>query len=179
MKFQFPKKIHEEKAKDFIEEFDRFSSPINGDDGLRRYLKTISYEDWLLRLQDAIDIANTPPDRVPSFTYFYVSEEDGRIIGIINIRMVLNSFLLREAGHIGYSIRPSERGKGYGKAMLRDALQFCRKCGMESFLLVCSKDNPASAGIIQSCGGILENEIYSEHTGEIMQRYWIGKPQQS
>ena len=54
MKFQFPKKIHEEKAKDFIEEFDRFSSPINGDDGLRRYLKTISYEDWLLRLQDAI-----------------------------------------------------------------------------------------------------------------------------
>ncbi len=129
MKFQFPSETHEKEAKKFIEEFYTAASAINGDDGLARHLQNLSYAQWLDKLQRDLDIANIPPERVPSFTYFYVSEE-GRIIGIINIRTTLNAFLLQEGGHIGYSIRPSERGKGYGKAMLREASDFCRKAGI-------------------------------------------------
>ena len=154
MKFEFPSEPHEKEAKKFIEEFYTAASAINGDDGLARYLQN------------------------PSFTYFYVSEE-GRIIGIINIRTTLNAFLLQEGGHIGYSIRPSERGKGYGKAMLRETSDFCRKAGIWPLLLVCSKENRASAAIIQSCGGILENETIGDQNNGLIQRYWIGKNSQN
>ena len=93
MKFQFPSETHEKEAKKFIEEFYTAASAINGDDGLARHLQNLSYAQWLDKLQLDLDIANIPPERVPSFTYFYVSEE-GRIIGIINIRTTLNAFLL-------------------------------------------------------------------------------------
>lgn len=36
--------------------------------------------------------------------------------------MTLNDFYLELGGHIGYGIRPSERGKGYGKQQLALAL---------------------------------------------------------
>ena len=178
MKFEFPSEPHEKEAKKFIEEFYTAASAINGDDGLARYMQNLSYAQWLDKLQRDLDIANMPPERVPSFTYFYVSEE-GRIIGIINIRTTLNAFLLQEGGHIGYSIRPSERGKGYGKAMLRETSDFCRKAGIWPLLLVCSKENRASAAIIQSCGGILENETIGDQNNGLIQRYWIGKNSQN
>ena len=40
----------------------------------------------------------------------------------MNIRHYLNGYLLREGGHIGDGIRPSERRKGYAAAMIRLAL---------------------------------------------------------
>ena len=56
-----------------------------------------------------IDIANIPESKIPAITYFYVREADDRIVGMINIRLALNDFLRKEGGHIGYSVRPTER----------------------------------------------------------------------
>lgn len=173
MKFVFPCKEYEQKAIEFIQEFYDYSSDINGTGGLDGYLKEKTYSDWLLKVLADIDIANIPEGRVPAYTYFYVREEDDKIIGMINIRLALNDFLRKEGGHIGYSIRPAERKMGYGTKMLREALAICKTIGLGDIIVTCDKINIASARVIKNCGGLLEAEFYSETFNEVIQRYRI------
>lgn len=177
MKFVFPNLEYEEKAKEFINEFYEYQSEINGVGGLDNYLKNSTYTEWIAKVLQGIDIANIEEGHVPAFTYFYVDDTDGQndIIGMINIRLSLNDFLLNEGGHIGYSIRPTKRKQGYATMMLKQALEFCSKIGLTKVLITCDKDNVASAGVIINCGGILENECYSETFHSEIQRYWIEK----
>ncbi len=64
---------------------------------------------------------NMPEWFVPE-TYFYLGDKD-RLIGEFRIRHHLTEALRRGAGHIGYSIRIDERGKGYGTEGLKVAVQ--------------------------------------------------------
>jgi len=173
MKFVFPNKAYEQKAVAYIQEFYDHQSEINGVGGLTRYLENSTYDDWLLKLMADLDIANIPDDKVPAYTYFYVREEDDKIVGMISIRLALNDFLRKEGGHIGYSIRPTERKKGYGTQMLKEALRFCKSIGLCDIIITCNKDNLGSVGIIKNCGGILDEEFFSEYFNEVIQRYNI------
>ncbi len=173
MRFVFPNSDYEEKAKDFICEFDKYESESNGSGGLYRYLNQSSYEEWIKKVMADIDIANIEPGRVPALTYFYVREEDEKVVGMINIRLALNAFLREEGGHIGYCIRPTERGKGYATRMLEETLNFCGSIGLTKFVLTCDQSNIASARVIQRCGGRLEAEFYSETFRQTIQRYRI------
>jgi len=173
MKFVFPNKEYEQKAIEYIQEFRDYNSPINGTGGLDRFLENATYQDWLLKVEADRDIANIPEDRVPAYTYFYVREDDDKIIGMINIRLALNDFLRKEGGHIGYSIRPTERRKGYGTRMLREALEFLKPIGLTNIIIACGKENLASAGVIKNCGGVLEAEFYSDVFNQVIQRYRI------
>jgi predicted acetyltransferase len=170
VKLIFPSKEHEKEAFEFIQEFLEYNSEINGTGGLNRY---DDYDEWLLKLEEDLDLPNIPEEKVPASTYFLIRESDNKIIGMINIRHKLNEFLLNEGGHIGYSIRPTERKKGYGTIMLKLALQKCRELNLNKVLITCDKINIASAKVIQNNKGILENEIFSEAFSEIIQRYWI------
>lgn len=173
MKMQFPNMSYKEKAIDYIDEFTRYNSEVNGSGSLARYLRESTYEEWLKKVWSRIDIANIEEGKVPDLTYFYVREEDDRIVGTINIRLGLNDFLRNEAGHIGYSVRPTERRKHYGTEMLRCGLEVCRRIGIENVIVSCDKENPASAGVIKNCGGVLDKEFYSEIFKEVIQRYVI------
>lgn len=102
-----------------------------------------------------------------------IREFDNKLLGMINIRLDLNENLLKRGGHIGYSIRPTERKKGYNSYQLYKALEYCKENGLANVLITCNKENIASAKSIQKYGGILENEILDEKTNEILQRYWI------
>ena len=53
---------------------------------------------------------------------------------MIDIRQELNDYCARFAGHIGFSIRRSERNKGYAKIQLRLALNECKKMGLSRVL---------------------------------------------
>ncbi len=165
-----PSKEFEKEAVEYIQEFLKYNSEINGVGGLDRY---DNYEEWLLKLEKDLDISNIPEGKVPANTYFFVRIQDNKIIGMINIRHKLNEFLFNEAGHIGYSIRPTERKKGYGTLMLKLGLEKCRQLNLDKVLITCDKINVASAKVIQSNNGVLENEIFSETFSEIIQRYWI------
>lgn len=169
-KLVVPAKEYEAQAFEYIKEFKEYNSEINGVGALDRY---DNYEEWLAKLARDLDLANIPEGKVPANTYFFVRSTDNKIVGMINIRHKLNDFLLREAGHIGYSIRPTERRKGYGSLMLSLALGKSKELGLDKVLITCDKINTGSARVIQNNNGILENEIYSETFSEVIQRYWI------
>ena len=79
---------------------------------------------------------------VPSHEYLLVHDADRRILGIIDIREHIDHHILREyGGHMGYTIRPTERGKGYGKEMLRLALEKARDMGIRRVLVTCDAHN--------------------------------------
>lgn len=91
---------------------------------------------------------------------------------MINLRLELNDLLMKFGGHIGYSIVPDERRKGYAKAMLKEGLKFYKNHDYEKVLITCDINNIASAKTIEACGGKLEN-IIKEDELHSTKRYWI------
>ena len=123
------------------------------------------------RYRASLNIETGDETHVPDRTFFCLDEDTGRFVGAVNLRLRLNRRLLEQGGHIGDGIRPSLRGQGYGTRMLALALEKCRELGIYHVLMVCDKDNPASARVIRKNGGVLENEPVVD--GCIIQRYWI------
>lgn len=149
--FEIPGISRKEDAIDYIREFLEYGSEINGAGGLHRFLD--DYEGWLKKLD--LDYIQVPDEeRVPARTYFLVRESDSRIIGMINIRLALNERLSHYGGHIGYSIRPTERGKGYNKINLYLGLKVCRKYGIERIFMDADLENPASWKTMEAFGGV-------------------------
>lgn len=112
------------------------------------------------------------PAYVPMSVFWLVNDES-RILGELRFRHYLNESLEQEGGHIGYHIRPSERGKGYGTAILRLMLARLREQNFPRVLVTCDTDNLASARIIERNGGIFHSHGISAWTGNPISRYWI------
>ena len=157
--FEIPGISRKEDAIDYIREFLEYGSDINGAGGLHRFLD--DYEGWLKKLDlDYIQVPNE--ERVPGRTYFLVRESDSRIVGMINIRLALNERLSHYGGHIGYSIRPTERGKGYNNINLYLGLKVCRKYGIERIFMDADLENPASWKTMEAFGGVRIREYYDD-----------------
>lgn len=106
---------------------------------------------------------------VPSTLYFLVDKK--KVLGAIHFRHELNADLLSRGGHIGYGIRPSERGNGYASKMLGMLLNLVREKGYKKILITCDKGNTASAKTIENTDGVFCDE--TEIEGETTLRYWI------
>ncbi|MBO6233331.1 MAG: GNAT family N-acetyltransferase [Clostridia bacterium] len=159
------------EAIEFINEFYTYNSKINGTGGLQRFLD--NYEGWLEKLEKDYKIIPNE-EKVPARTYFLIRKEDNKIVVMINIRLALNERLKKYGGNIGYSIRPTERGKGYNKINLYLGLKICQKYGIEEVLMDADKDNPASWKTMESLGGIMINEYFdNEYSNCIVKDYKI------
>lgn len=60
---------------------------------------------------------------------------------------------------MGYTVRPSERGKGYAKEMLRLNFQNCRNRNLSKVMITCSDTNPVSEKDIIANGGVFEKRF--------------------
>ena len=132
-------------------------------------------DEWLKFLDSLSDRNQINPSSgfVEGSQYLLVDDVRKKVLGMVNLRHYLNDFLFRVGGHIGYSIRPDERRKGYGKLQLRLALEKMEELGVRDLMISCDCDNVASARTIEDCGGVLENVTYSPEYGCDIKRYWI------
>ena len=141
---------------------------INGSAGLDRFS---SIEDWLEELNKRSCEDTVPEGLVPSSTYLGIREKDNYIVGMIDIRHYLNDFLKQFGGNIGYSVRKSERNKGYAKQMLKLALEKCKELKIKKVLITCDEDNIASEKVILSANAKFED--IRNVDGENKKRFWI------
>ncbi len=133
-----------------------------------------SAEEWIRICQLRKDEATCKETgvEVPSHMFLAVREKDERVVGVIDLRHHIDHPILGTwGGHCGYSVRPSERGKGYASEILRLNIEKARELGIEKMLVTCDADNLASEKTILSNGGVFEKTI--EVDGSIMKRYWI------
>jgi predicted acetyltransferase len=110
--------------------------------------------------------------RVPGTTLFLVHED--RILGVANLRHRLTEHLLRFGGHVGFSVRPSERCNGHATRLLEGVIEYTRaNLEIDRLLVTCDPENVASARVIEKCGGVFEGESFYEPIGRAVRRYWI------
>lgn len=100
------------------------------------------------------------PAIVPQSTYWLARDDE--YIGTGNIRHWLLPHLMLYGGHIGYSIRKSRRGQGFGGLLLGLLLHKARERGLPTALIMCDSDNIASRRIIEKNGGQLHDIINIE-----------------
>lgn len=163
-----PSEDYLEQIYEYRQEFLDNDDSMDGTSSLRRFENIEEWLQWVAKNENDETCAN---DFVPSSQFLTIRKLDNKVVGMVNIRHRLNEHLLNFGGHIGYSIRKSERRKGYAKEQLRLALLEAKNLDINKVLITCDKDNFPSRNTILSANGILENEIKDED--EIIQRYWI------
>lgn len=168
LKLVLPSLEYKDKLLDYKREFIENGDSMDGTAGLKN---AETFEEWYSTFCDNLKEETVKEGLVPATTYMAISIDNGRLIGMIDIRHRLNDYLLNFGGHIGYSIRKSERQQGYATEMLGLALKECVKFKIKKVLVTCDKDNVASAKTMINNGAELENEILEEN--RITQRYWI------
>jgi len=98
---------------------------------------------------------------VPKTQYWLIKGNEVIGQGVLHHR--LNRHLKKFGGHVGYSIRPSFRNKGYGTALLLLMLKKAKKFGFEQILLTCREGNKPSIKIIEHAGGVFKKRILDKN----------------
>lgn len=78
-----------------------------------------------------------------------------------HLEHTLNDFL-KDLGNCGYSVRPSERKKGYATEMLGQLLKEAKAAEMTELHISVEKDNTASINVIRKNGGVYERSFAFE-----------------
>lgn len=111
------------------------------------------------------------PKSFVNHSTFWLIDGEKKILGVSNIRHKLNAHLMKEGGHIGYGIRPSERRKGFATLILKFSLLKVKKLGVEKALVTCNSNNAGSYRTIEKNNGKLwKEEVYN---GRSTKYFWI------
>lgn len=145
--------FREVSLQDGYKEYEFFSNiEIENENGF--YIKKandfVEFREILKDLVKDKNIAFTE-QRIPQIVYWVVLNDD--IIGIVKVRKRINENLKKLGGHIGYYILKKYRNKGYGKELLKRALDLFDD--NTTIVITCSKDNLASQKVIEYNNGIL------------------------
>lgn len=158
---------HKENALEFKKEFfEHGENVINGSEMLDNM---DSYDNWLNSVLNNANPDKVNPDWVLTDTFFAV-DDAGRIIGIVDFRHELKGFLV-DFGHTGYSVRPTERRKGYATEILSQIKQIAKEAGLSALQLSVERKNEPSVKTILKNGGKLQRSF--EYEGEMADVYLI------
>ncbi len=170
MKFIEPTAEYEQQISAYRKEFLERGDSMDGTGALRRMEDP---KQWLEHCRLCKNPDTVPDGLVPATQYIFVKESDDKIVGMLQIRHYFNAFLEQYGGHIGYSVAPSERRKGYASQMLQMSLPKCKELGIQRVLVTCLDDNEASRRTILKNGGKYESTVFEPNEGINLQRYWI------
>ena len=165
-----PAEEHLEQVRAYRAEFLAADSSMDGAGPLRRYADPA---DWLAAVRSYADPATVPEGKVRASQFLCLRQADDRLLGMIQIRHTLNDYLRNYAGHIGYSVRPSERRKGVATWMLAAVLPFCREIGLERVMIACEPWNQGSRRTILANGGVYTQTVHEPEEDIDLEQYWI------
>jgi predicted acetyltransferase len=104
--------------------------------------------------------------RVDTRTYWLV--DDGKYIGMVQLRLVLSARFSNIQSSLYYEIRPSKRNTGYGKTIFTLAVAKARSFHLKNLILSCDDANHASKHIIESAGAVLvSSESVPDRSGPV------------
>lgn len=114
MENEFRKMVYKDlpAIKKYKEEFIKSEENMDGTGGLSA---AVNIEEWFCRSVENENENSISDKLVPAIQYIYIDHSTNKIIGMLQLRLKLNQYLTTIGGHIGYSINPTERKKGYGK----------------------------------------------------------------
>lgn len=138
--------------------------PLRRTEDPMEYIKTCALEE---------DPKTCPAPLVPATQLMLIRKADDRVLGFLQVRHEFNEYLSTFGGHIGYSVRPSERRRGYAKEMLRLALPYCREIGLDQVLITCMDGNVGSEKTILANGGVYESTVHEPNDRVDLKRFWI------
>ncbi|MBO5777949.1 MAG: GNAT family N-acetyltransferase [Clostridia bacterium] len=133
-------------------------------------------DNWFFRTQSWYDKKEKGLMEGQPISFHYWAIDNGRFIGEFQLRTDFSEKVMLEIGSIGYAVRVSQWGKGYGTEILRLGLELAKKHGMKKVLLTINDQNKASIHICEKLGGVLMDtiEAYNEAEGHHrLRRYWI------
>ena len=148
-------------AEDAVAQWEYTAMLPSDENGLTNPYHGVSFDEYnehvLPTLISYEHPVNMPEWFVPE-SYYYLWDGN-RLTGEFRIRHYLTEALRNGAGHIGYSIRRDERGKGYGTEGLRLTLQIAKKIvPAEEIHLRVNKDNLASQKVMLNNGAYRAGE---------------------
>ena len=162
LRLETPGAEHKEAVMDFRQEFLAARERVSRGVGLEL---ADTYERWLTR-------SVVPHYGKVEEAVFLAFDQGDNLVGISDIRLQTNETISAYAGQIGYSVRPSQRNKGYASEILRLTLGQAAGLGFSQVLITCNEPNTASAKVIERNGGRLEAVI--PHPGyPNVKRYWV------
>ncbi len=98
-------------------------------------------------------------------------KSDMKMVGCMQVHNVLSERMRKYTGHVGYSVRPSERKKGYATQMLAKAKDFLTSFGFEEAFVSCRTDNEASRRVILANGGEYMATVFLEEENLNLEQY--------
>ena len=165
-----PTSEHAIQIAEYRQEFLDAGDSMDGCGPLRRIEEP---EEYIKICAEYEDPQTIPSHLVTATQFLLVRKSDNRLVGMIQVRHCFNDYLEKFGGHIGYSVRPSERHRGYAKEMLKMALPFCREIGLEKVLITCIDGNIGSEKTILANGGIYESTVFEPDEKKYLKRFWI------
>ena len=133
-------------------------------------------EDWFERTKPLYDQKEEGNLEGYPKGFHYWAVDDGKFIGELQLRTEFPDIVMNKIGNIGYAVRCSEQGKGYGTEILRLGLEIAKSHGMDRVLIMVNEENLASVRLCEKQGGKLQETVdaYNDFEGHHkLRKYWI------
>lgn len=165
-----PCEEYAEQIAEYKQAFLDADSSMDGCGPLRRCEDPLTY---ISECRKYTSLETLPEGWVLTTQFFYIRKSDNRLVGMIQVRHYFNDWLSKFGGHIGYSIKPCERRKGYATSMLRAILPYCKDFDLDKILITCIDGNIGSEKAILNNGGVYESTVNEPDMKRNLKRFWI------